>query len=388
MRGLSNLSGCGWAYGFTFTSLQPHTLPQIWESLLKSYLMQVCKPCHYTLVEAIKPFKLHLMSMSSIHEVFEHLLRLWMGIWLHTHTITTTDFFTGLWELAEILPDASVQTIPLCFGWGCRTFQTASHVHVIPIWGDWAPSHVVDGHMASHSHCYHHRHFPRFLRFGWNPTWCKCANHATTLWLKLLNLLNCIPHPCDTNMRCLSIFSGCGWAHGLTLTSLPPQTLPQIWVSWLKFNLIEVCKPCHYTLVEAVELFKLHPISMSYIYEVFECLLRLMMCICLHTHTITTIPGFNLLKGKTCVRVVLHSYLELSWSYGKMLWGMHRTHILPCSHQSVYSGNHFLLFACCLERFAVKHGVKWGVRGWLVCLLNMLATLPVTTHLLTEWQKR
>jgi hypothetical protein len=65
--------------------------PQICESWLESYLMQVCKPCHYALVEAVEPFKLHPMSMSSIYEVFEHLLRLWMGIWLHTHTITSTD---------------------------------------------------------------------------------------------------------------------------------------------------------------------------------------------------------------------------------------------------------------------------------------------------------
>ncbi len=31
------------------------------------------------------------MSMSYIYEVFENLLRLWMGIWLQTHTIATTD---------------------------------------------------------------------------------------------------------------------------------------------------------------------------------------------------------------------------------------------------------------------------------------------------------
>jgi hypothetical protein len=55
---------------------------------MKSYLMQVCKPCQY---KAVEPFKLHPMSMSYIYEVFEHLLRLWMGIWLHTHTITTTN---------------------------------------------------------------------------------------------------------------------------------------------------------------------------------------------------------------------------------------------------------------------------------------------------------
>jgi hypothetical protein len=66
-------------------------LPQICESWLISYLMQVGKLCHYALVEAIEPFKLHSMSMAYIYEVFENLLRMWMGIWLHTHTVTTTD---------------------------------------------------------------------------------------------------------------------------------------------------------------------------------------------------------------------------------------------------------------------------------------------------------
>ncbi len=78
--------------------------------------MQVCKSCHYALIEAVEPFKLHPMSMSYIYEVFECLLIMWMGIWLHTHTITTTDAIPNLERLAEILPDASVQTMPLCFG--------------------------------------------------------------------------------------------------------------------------------------------------------------------------------------------------------------------------------------------------------------------------------
>jgi hypothetical protein len=90
-------------------------LPQICESWLKSYLMQVCKPCYYVLIEAVEPFKLHPMSMSYIHEVFEYLLRLWMGIWLHTYTVTTTDASPDLGELAEILPFASLQTMPLRF---------------------------------------------------------------------------------------------------------------------------------------------------------------------------------------------------------------------------------------------------------------------------------
>jgi hypothetical protein len=93
--------------------------------------MQVCKPCHYALIEAVEHFKLDPMSMPYKYKVFEHLLRLWTGVLIHTHILTTTDTSPDLRKLAEILPDASVQTMPLCFGIGCITFQTASHVHAI-----------------------------------------------------------------------------------------------------------------------------------------------------------------------------------------------------------------------------------------------------------------
>ncbi len=208
---------------FAFTLITPQMLSQICESWLKSYLMQVCKPCHYALVEAVEPFKLHPTSMSYKYEVFEHLLRMWMGICFHTHTVTTTDASPDLGKLAEILPDAIMQTMPLYIGWGFRTFQTASHVHVIPIWNVCTPSEVVDGHI-----------------------------------------------------------------YGFTFTLLLPQTLPQIWESWLKSYLMQMCKPCHYALVEAVEPFQLHPMSMAYLYEVFEHLLSLWMGISLHTDAITT----------------------------------------------------------------------------------------------------
>jgi hypothetical protein len=115
MRCLSAFSGCGWAYGYPLTLIPPQMLPQICENWLKSYLMQVCKPCHYALIEAVEPFKLHPMSMSYIYEVFEHLLRLWIGIWLYTHTITIRDAFSDLERMAETIPDASVQTMPLRF---------------------------------------------------------------------------------------------------------------------------------------------------------------------------------------------------------------------------------------------------------------------------------
>ncbi len=131
MTCLSAFSGCGWTYGFTLTPLPPQMLPQISESWLKLYLMKVCKPCHFALVEAVEPFKLHPMSMSYIYEVFEHLLRLWMGIWRHTHTVTTTDTSPDLWKLAEFQNYASLQTMLQCFLWGYRTSQTSSFIFVI-----------------------------------------------------------------------------------------------------------------------------------------------------------------------------------------------------------------------------------------------------------------
>jgi hypothetical protein len=52
--------------------------------------MQVCKPCNYALAEAVEPFKLHPMFMSHRYEVFEHHLRLWVGMWLHNVPTTNT----------------------------------------------------------------------------------------------------------------------------------------------------------------------------------------------------------------------------------------------------------------------------------------------------------
>jgi hypothetical protein len=53
--------------------------------------------------------------MSYICEVFEHPKQFWMGIWQHTHTITTTEVSPDLGEFAEILDDVSVEIIPLCY---------------------------------------------------------------------------------------------------------------------------------------------------------------------------------------------------------------------------------------------------------------------------------
>jgi hypothetical protein len=51
--------------------------------------------------------------MSYIYKVFEHLKQLWMGIWQHTHTVTTTEVSPDLVVFTEILDDVSVEMMPL-----------------------------------------------------------------------------------------------------------------------------------------------------------------------------------------------------------------------------------------------------------------------------------
>ena len=72
------------------------------------------KQYHLAMVEAVEPFKLHPTFMSYEYEVFEHLQMLCIDIWLHTHSVIITDLSPELGELAKMLGDVSVQTMPLC----------------------------------------------------------------------------------------------------------------------------------------------------------------------------------------------------------------------------------------------------------------------------------
>ncbi len=63
--------------------------------------------------EAVEPFKLHPTFMSYIYKVFEHLRQLWMGIWLHILTVTTTEVSPDLGKFSEIIYDVNMELIPL-----------------------------------------------------------------------------------------------------------------------------------------------------------------------------------------------------------------------------------------------------------------------------------
>ncbi len=171
-----------WLYIHTITTTD--TSPDLWEMAeIQPDASVQTMPLH--LGWGCRDFQTASHVMPYIYERFEHFIKVWIGIWLHIHTITTTDTSLKLWKLAEILPDACVQTMPVRLGWGCRTIQTASHVHAIHIWEVWSACQIVDGHMALYSHHYHHRHFPKVLKVGWNPACCNCAYYTTVLWLRL-----------------------------------------------------------------------------------------------------------------------------------------------------------------------------------------------------------
>jgi hypothetical protein len=73
------------------------------------------KRSQYAIAEAVEPFKLHPTSMSYMYQVCEHLKQLWMSIWQHTHTVTTTGLSPDFGDFTEILDDISVEMIPLCY---------------------------------------------------------------------------------------------------------------------------------------------------------------------------------------------------------------------------------------------------------------------------------
>jgi hypothetical protein len=158
MRCFITFNCWGWAYGCTFTPLPPQTFPGLGElaeaEILGDASLQTmplrsgwgCRTFQTaSQIHVIQIWCVWAPSTVVYRHMAAHSLR-----YYHRR-------FPRLGELAESLGDVSVQTVPLRNGWGCRTFQTAYHIHVIPIYGVWAPSTVGDGHMAAHSLRYHHR---------------------------------------------------------------------------------------------------------------------------------------------------------------------------------------------------------------------------------------
>ena len=181
-----------------------------------------------------------------------------MGIWTPTHTVTPTNVSPDLGEVAEILICVGEQTTSVHYGWGCKTFQTASHIHDIHIKVVWGPSAVRVWHMDAHTHHFPHKQFPIWKRADWN----------SELWSVQIMPL-CYGWGCTaSHIHCILIQGV--WEHFIVVLDgymdahshlFPHKRLPRCWLK---------SKRCLYVMAEAVHPFKLHLTSMSYIYKVFQ----------------------------------------------------------------------------------------------------------------------
>ena len=77
-----------WMYIHTITT---SSITQLFGELADMVLDEgLVQTMHYTMVEAVRPFKLDTTSISYIYKVFDYLLLLWIGICMYIHTITTS----------------------------------------------------------------------------------------------------------------------------------------------------------------------------------------------------------------------------------------------------------------------------------------------------------
>ncbi len=149
----------------------------------------------------------------------------------------------------------------LTYQWGCRTFQTASHIHVIHILGVGTPYIVVYGHMGPPLPWYPLcRSGVDFGIMGVDLSPCDIVMS----WLRLQQASDWIPHPYWMYTKCFRTLICCGWAYGSTLTvlclcrsgvefgkiELSPSP-SDIVMSWLRLQTHLVSIP--------------HPLSISYV---------------------------------------------------------------------------------------------------------------------------
>jgi hypothetical protein len=50
-------------------------------------------------LEAVEHPALYLTSILDVYKVYEHLYMMWMGIWVHAHTVTPVQVGAKFWKL-------------------------------------------------------------------------------------------------------------------------------------------------------------------------------------------------------------------------------------------------------------------------------------------------
>ncbi len=150
------------------------------------------KWCQGAVVEALTQHRIVLTYAPKIWNVFDKLHKLWIGIWIHHHTITTTcaglDLRFG--KTAEILYYCCVtKMMPRCSGWCSNPSWNSSHMYFYCMKCVWQTLYAVDGHIDPSPHRFHHMCWPRFgksaeIRYHcWAiQTMPRCSGCSSNTW--------------------------------------------------------------------------------------------------------------------------------------------------------------------------------------------------------------
>jgi len=163
----------------------------------------------------------------------------------NTLTIACCNCNPEFYWVDKILGDGGLQTMPIRYDWGCKTFQNGSHTHLIHIQGVWAPSVVVDKHIWMHPSTLTIANIePQCCRVDWNLKWrWRRANNANTLydW-------GCKTFQTGSHIHFIHIHVHGVWAPSavvdrhmdatLTIADIHPQCCRVVWklMSWRRAN--------------------------------------------------------------------------------------------------------------------------------------------------------
>jgi len=84
---------CGGAYGGTPYTV---TLVQVRVDFKENWGGAEPERCCNVMVEAPNPHRLHPTSKSYVYKVFQHLAKLWMGIWVRPYTVMPVEVRSGV----------------------------------------------------------------------------------------------------------------------------------------------------------------------------------------------------------------------------------------------------------------------------------------------------
>ena len=141
--------------------------------------------CNFMAVDEIG-FRQHPTFILDVFKVFYHLDMMWMGIWVHPHTVTPVQSGVGFSDLS--LSHVVMSWLRLKPSMECipHPFELKQSVFV--------PWYAMNGHMGPPLHCY------IWAGLGWifGDIWIDLSlSNDVMSWLNLKPPVECIPHPYD-----------------------------------------------------------------------------------------------------------------------------------------------------------------------------------------------